>query len=122
MPDTFITSVTVVPRMLVTESELDPAVTRNASLTAEPPIVAFPDIVADAALKAPETAADATESADAVAVIAPAMTVRPLDTVADAQESAPEIVADATVRAELAALIAPAEIVSPAARVARPDA
>ena len=96
-PVTFIGPVTETPVTLVMVSRLDPAVTPNASVTAEPPTVNLPEIVADVALRAPEI-------------------------VADAALSAPEIAADATVRAELAALIAPAEIVSPAARVARPDA
>ena len=86
-----------VPRRLWTVSELDPAVTANASVTAEPPTSNLPEIVADGALTAP-------------------------DIVAGAALRAPEIVADATVRAELAALIAPAEIVSPEAKVAKPDA
>ena len=90
-------AVTETPVTLVTVRRLDPAVTDSASETPEPPMVAFPETVADAALSAPLI-------------------------VADAAVSAPEIAADATVRAELAALIVPAEIVSPAAKVARTEA
>ena len=68
--------------MLVTVSKFNPAVTDKASLTAAPPIVALPEIVAEVQKSAPEI-------------------------VANAHERAPEIAADATVSAELAALIAP---------------
>jgi translation initiation factor IF-2 len=41
-----------VPKRLVTARALDPAVTPSASVTAAPPIVAFPETVADATLSA----------------------------------------------------------------------
>ena len=74
-------------------SRFDPEVTLIALVTPDPPTVRLPEIVADAALRAPEIVADAalrapeieaeaTLSALAVAVIAPAVTVRPAARVA----------------------------------------
>jgi hypothetical protein len=52
-----------VPVRLVIDNVFDPAVTLSASETPEPPMVAFPETVAEAALSAPEIVADAALSA-----------------------------------------------------------